>query len=187
MILNQVTGVGFLIHVYSIGYMHGDGAEWRFFAYLNLFLVAMSSLVLGANLLVLFLGWEGVGLCSYLLIGFWFTKEAPPNAGLKAFLVNRVGDFAFLIGLLLLARSFGTLALETILARAPRELVPGGTLVTGIALLLRRGDRREIGPDSAPCLAAGCDGRADRSRPLDHAATMVTAPRVWWPARMSSI
>jgi NADH-quinone oxidoreductase subunit L len=170
-----VTGVGFLIHVYSIGYMHGDGAEWRFFAYLNLFLVAMSSLVLGANLLVLFLGWEGVGLCSYLLIGFWFTKEAPPNAGLKAFLVNRIGDFAFLIGLLLLARSFGTLDLETILTRAPRELVPGGMLVTGIALLLFIG---ATGKSAQIPLHVWLPDAMEGPTPVSaliHAATMVTA------------
>ncbi|HWN82321.1 MAG TPA: NADH-quinone oxidoreductase subunit L [Candidatus Udaeobacter sp.] len=170
-----VTGVGFLIHVYSIGYMRGDGAEWRFFAYLNLFLVAMSSLVLGANLLVLFLGWEGVGLCSYLLIGFWFTKEAPPNAGLKAFLVNRVGDFAFIIGLLLLARSFGTLDLNEILTRAPRELLPGGTLVTGIALLLFIG---ATGKSAQIPLHVWLPDAMEGPTPVSaliHAATMVTA------------
>ena len=95
-----VTGVGFLIHVYSIGYMHGDKGFWRFFAYLNLFIFAMMNLILGDNFLVLFLGWEGVGLCSYLLIGFWydrkFEKGTVPQAAKKAFIVNRIGDFGFL-------------------------------------------------------------------------------------------
>jgi NADH-quinone oxidoreductase subunit L len=170
-----VTGVGFLIHVYSLGYMHGDGAEWRFFAYLNLFLVAMLCLVLGANLLVVFLGWEGVGLCSYLLIGFWYTKGAPPAAGLKAFLTNRVGDFAFLVGLLLLARTFGTLDLADILARAPRELVPGGALVTAIALLLFIG---ATGKSAQIPLHVWLPDAMEGPTPVSaliHAATMVTA------------
>lgn len=97
-----VTGVGFLIHVYSIGYMHGDKGFWRFFAYLNLFIFAMMNLVLGDNFVVLFLGWEGVGLCSYLLIGFWydrkFEKGTVAQAAKKAFVVNRIGDFGFLLG-----------------------------------------------------------------------------------------
>jgi NADH-quinone oxidoreductase subunit L len=178
-----VTGVGFLIHVYSLGYMHGDGAEWRFFAYLNLFLVAMLCLVLGANLLVVFLGWEGVGLCSYLLIGFWYTKEAPPAAGLKAFLVNRVGDFAFLVGLLLLARTFGTLDIAEILARAPRELVPGGHLVTAIALLLFIG---ATGKSAQIPLHVWLPDAMEGPTPVSaliHAATMVTAG-VYLVARM---
>ncbi len=170
-----VTGVGFLIHVYSLGYMRGDGAEWRYFAYLNLFLVAMLVLVEGANLLLLFLGWEGVGLCSYLLIGFWYTKEAPPNAGLKAFLVNRVGDLGFLIGLLLLARTFGTLDLAAILARAPEELAPGGALVTAIALLLFLG---ATGKSAQIPLHVWLPDAMEGPTPVSaliHAATMVTA------------
>lgn len=97
-----VTGVGALIHVYAIGYMHGDPGFYRFFAYLNLFIFAMLNLVLAENLIVLFLGWEGVGLCSYLLIGFWYTERKNALAANKAFIVNRVGDFAFLIGLFIL-------------------------------------------------------------------------------------
>ncbi len=108
-----VTGVGFLIHVYSIGYMHGDKSFWRFFAYLNLFIFAMMNLVLADNFLLLFLGWEGVGLCSYLLIGFWydrkFEKSTTSAAGLKAFIVNRIGDFGFLLGMFLIYSTFGTL------------------------------------------------------------------------------
>ncbi len=103
-----VTGVGFLIHVYSIGYMSTEeGREYRFFTYLNLFMFAMINLVLANNYLLLFLGWEGVGLCSYLLIGFWFSEEANAIAGKKAFITNRIGDFGFILGLLLLYTSLG--------------------------------------------------------------------------------
>jgi len=97
-----VTGVGSLIHVYSIGYMHGDDGFWRFFAYLNLFIFMMLNLILGDNLVVLFLGWEGVGLCSYLLIGFWYRNLANSAAANKAFIMNRVGDFAFLVAMFIL-------------------------------------------------------------------------------------
>ncbi|HTX99217.1 MAG TPA: proton-conducting transporter membrane subunit, partial [Bacteroidota bacterium] len=101
-----VTGVGFLIHVYSIGYMHGDPGFRRFFSYLNLFIFAMLNLVMADNFLLLFLGWEGVGLCSYLLIGFWydrkFEKSTTADAAKKAFIVNRIGDFGFLIGMFLI-------------------------------------------------------------------------------------
>ena len=108
-----VTGVGFLIHVYAIGYMHGDPGFWRFFAYLNLFVFAMLNLVMADNFLLLFLGWEGVGLCSYLLIGFWydrnFEKGTTGDAAKKAFIVNRIGDFGFLIGMFLIFKTFGSL------------------------------------------------------------------------------
>ncbi|MGC8917053.1 MAG: proton-conducting transporter membrane subunit, partial [Thermoanaerobaculum sp.] len=105
-----VTFVGFLIHVYSVGYMHGesDRGYARYFAYLNLFMFAMLTLVLGANLLVLFVGWEGVGLCSYLLIGYYFTQEWCASAGKKAFIVNRIGDFGFLLAIFLAYKVFGT-------------------------------------------------------------------------------
>src|SRR5208337_1975222 len=96
-----VTGVGFLIHVYSVGYMWDDPGYYRFFSYLNLFMFFMLTLVLANNYLLMFIGWEGVGLASYLLIGFWFTKDSAASAGKKAFLVNRIGDFAFLIALFL--------------------------------------------------------------------------------------
>ena len=102
-----VTVVGFIIHVYSIGYMSHDPGYWRFFCYLNLFAAAMLTLVLGDNLLVLFVGWEGVGLCSYLLIGFWYKDFSKATAGMKAFVVNRIGDFAFLSGLFLLFWGLG--------------------------------------------------------------------------------
>jgi len=123
-----VTGVGFIIHVYSIGYMHGDKAVWRFFAYLNLFIFAMMNLVLADNFLVMFLGWEGVGLCSYLLIGFWYDKDFEKSttaaAGLKAFIVNRIGDFGFLLGMFLIYSTFGTLIFTDVFSRALSFNVP---------------------------------------------------------------
>jgi len=94
-----VTGIGFLIHIYSIGYMHDEDGFYRFFAYLNLFIFSMLLLVLGNNLLLMFVGWEGVGLCSYLLIGYYFKKKSAGDAGKKAFVMNRVGDFGFLLGI----------------------------------------------------------------------------------------
>jgi|AntRauTorckE6833_2_1112554.scaffolds.fasta_scaffold03518_5 NADH-quinone oxidoreductase subunit L len=110
-----VTGVGFLIHLYSIGYMWHDDGYWRFFAYLNLFIFAMLNLVLADNLLLLFLGWEGVGLCSYLLIGFWYTEMKNSSAAKKAFIYNRIGDFAFLVAIFMLFQHIGSLRFETIL------------------------------------------------------------------------
>ncbi|MEO1022629.1 MAG: NADH-quinone oxidoreductase subunit L [Bacteroidota bacterium] len=111
-----VTGVGFLIHLYSMGYMAHDEGYWKFFAYLNLFIFAMLNLVLGNNLLLLFLGWEGVGVCSYLLIGFWYHDMAKSDAAKKAFIYNRVGDFAFLIAMFMLFQSVGSLNFDVILA-----------------------------------------------------------------------
>ena len=101
-----VTGVGFLIHIYSVGYMWDDDGYYRFMAYLNLFMFFMLTLVLAKNYLVMFIGWEGVGLASYLLIGFWFTKDSAASAGKKAFIVNRIGDFGFLIALFLMIKHF---------------------------------------------------------------------------------
>src|SRR6202040_3670125 len=104
-----VTGVGALIHIFSVGYMRDDPSYPRYFAYLNLFIFFMLVLVLGANYPVMFVGWEGVGLCSYLLIGFWFNDKANADAGKKAFIVNRVGDFGFLIAMFLIWNTLGTL------------------------------------------------------------------------------
>ena len=109
-----VTGVGFLIHVYSVGYMHDDAGFARYFAYLNLFTTAMLILVLADNLLLLFVGWEGVGLCSYLLIGFWYDKDENAAAGKKAFIVNRIGDAGFLLGLFLLVWTLGRQGVWTV-------------------------------------------------------------------------
>src|SRR5229473_6759904 len=121
-----VTGVGFLIHVYSIGYMAHEGGYYRFFGYLNLFMFSMLMLVLANNLLLLFVGWEGVGLCSYLLIGFYFLKQSATNAGNKAFWVNRIGDFGFILGLLLILRTFGSLDFATVLRPAAMSAEPAG-------------------------------------------------------------
>src|SRR5689334_11331428 len=108
-----VTGIGSLIHIYSIGYMAHEGGYYRFFAYLNLFMFFMLVLVLAANYLVLFVGWEGVGLCSYLLIGFYFDKKFATNAGNKAFIVNRIGDFGFALAMFYIFKSFGSLDFGT--------------------------------------------------------------------------
>ncbi|MBI2418626.1 MAG: NADH-quinone oxidoreductase subunit L [Ignavibacteriales bacterium] len=117
-----VTGIGFIIHIYSIGYMHGDKGFWRFFAYLNLFIFAMMNLVLADNFVLLFLGWEGVGLCSYLLIGFWyerkFEKSTTSDAAKKAFVVNRIGDFGFLVGMFLIYLNFNSLNFNEVFTRA---------------------------------------------------------------------
>ena len=115
-----VTGVGFLIHVYSVGYMAHEEGYWRYFAYLNLFLFFMTVLVLAGNALLMFVGWEGVGLASYLLIGFWFQKTSAADAGKKAFIVNRIGDFGFLIGMFLLLANFGTLTFTEIATKLAR-------------------------------------------------------------------
>ena len=109
-----VTGVGFLIHIYSVGYMAHEGGYYRFFAYLNLFMFFMLTLVLANNYLLMFVGWEGVGLASYLLIGFFFLKDSAADAGKKAFIVNRIGDFAFLIGMFLIIQHWGSLNYDVV-------------------------------------------------------------------------
>jgi len=111
-----VTGVGFLIHVYSVGYMAHDKGYGRYFAYLNLFTFAMLTLVLADNFLLLFVGWEGVGLCSYLLIGFWYERQSASDAGKKAFIVNRIGDFGFLIAMFIIFWNVGSLDFVTVMA-----------------------------------------------------------------------
>ncbi len=128
-----VTGVGFLIHVYSVGYMWDDDGYYRFMAYLNLFMFFMLTLVLAKNYLVMFIGWEGVGLASYLLIGFWFIKDSAASAGKKAFIVNRIGDFGFLIALFLMIKHFGSLDFTQVFA-AVRPLAPE---TAGAGLLTR--------------------------------------------------
>ena len=118
-----VTGVGTLIHLYSIGYMHGDPRFSRFFAYLNLFAASMLVLVLGSSFLLTFLGWEGVGLCSYLLISFWFERNSAAVAGKKAFVTNRVGDFGFMLAMFLIFSKLGTLDYGVLASTAPPHLV----------------------------------------------------------------
>ncbi|MBM3748475.1 MAG: NADH-quinone oxidoreductase subunit L, partial [Acidobacteria bacterium] len=135
-----VTGVGLLIHIYAIGYMAHEGGYYRFFAYMNLFMFFMLTLVLGANFLLMFVGWEGVGLCSYLLIGFYFLRQSATNAGNKAFIVNRIGDLGFSLAIFLILVNFGTLDFAAVFARIgglPVEVSAG--ILTAIALLLLLG------------------------------------------------
>ena len=131
-----VTGVGFLIHVYSVGYMAHDNGYARYFSYLNLFLFFMTTLVLAGNVLLMFVGWEGVGLASYLLIGFWFQKQTAVEAGKKAFIVNRIGDFGFLIGIFLLLANFGTLTFSEIAAKLAANPVQGQVLSGGVLTVI---------------------------------------------------
>src|SRR6516225_2720663 len=131
-----VTGIGSLIHIYSTAYMHDetDGEYARYFSYLNLFAAFMLVLVLGSSFPVMFVGWEGVGLCSYLLIGFWFRKQSAADAGKKAFVVNRIGDFGFLLGMFLVFVLFGTLDFQEVAfhasQRAPELTMGGVTIAT---------------------------------------------------------
>jgi NADH-quinone oxidoreductase subunit L len=170
-----VTGVGFLIHVYSVGYMHEEEGYWRCFAYLNLFLFFMTVLVQAGNALLMFVGWEGVGLASYLLIGFWFQKTSAADAGKKAFIVNRIGDFGFLIGLFLLLANFGTLTLNEIVAKLAANPTMTGGVLTAIALCLLVG---AIGKSAQLPLYVWLPDAMEGPTPVSaliHAATMVTA------------
>jgi len=167
-----VTGIGSLIHIYSIGYMAHEGGYYRFFAYLNLFMFFMLTLVLGANYLVLFVGWEGVGLCSYLLIGFYFDKKFATNAGNKAFIVNRIGDFGFSLAMFLIFKQFGSLDFGTVFAQAPGAPT---ALLTTIGLLLMVGAAGKSA--QIPLYVWLPDAMAGPTpvSALIHAATMVTA------------
>jgi NADH-quinone oxidoreductase subunit L len=174
--LAVVTGVGFLIHLYSVGYMAHEDGYWRFFAYLNLFMFFMSVLVLAANFLLLFVGWEGVGLASYLLIGFYFKKTSAANAGRKAFVVNRIGDFGFLLAMFLLIAHFGSLDFATIFSTVgahPEWL--GVRFLTAICLLLVLG---AAGKSAQIPLYVWLPDAMEGPTPVSaliHAATMVTA------------
>ena len=170
-----VTGVGSLIHLFSIGYMGADPGYARYFAYLNLFVVFMLVLVLGASLPVLFVGWEGVGLCSYLLIGFWYGDKANADAGKKAFLMNRIGDCGVLIAMFLLWYTTRSLDFIAIAAKAPTHLVAGGGLVTAITLFLFLGCAGKSA--QIPLYTWLPDAMAGPTpvSALIHAATMVTA------------
>src|SRR5437762_8908029 len=133
--LMVVTWVGFLIHVYSVGYMHDDDGYWRYFAYLNLFLSEMLVLILGSSYLLMLVGWEGVGLCSYLLIGFYYKTDFAPAAGKKAFIVNRIGDFGFLVAMFLMFAYFGSVDFARVsLVAAVGGLPPW--LLSAICLLI---------------------------------------------------
>ena len=170
-----VTGVGFLIHVYSMGYMGHEKAYGRYFAYLNLFTFSMLTLVLADNFLLMFLGWEAVGLCSYLLIGFWYERPAAAEAGKKAFVVNRIGDWGFLLGIFLIFVTFGSVDFGTVFAQAPLRLAVGSALASGIALLLFLG---ATGKSAQIPLYVWLPDAMEGPTPVSaliHAATMVTA------------
>src|ERR1700749_1895229 len=170
-----VTGVGFLIHVYSVGYMAHEEGYWRFFAYLNLFMFFMLTLVLAENFLLMFVGWEGVGLASYLLIGFYFKKHSAVRAGIKAFVVNRIGDFGFLLARFLLIIHFGTLSFGEVASQIAQHPDWHGGVLTAIALLLVLGATGKS--EQIPLyiwLPDAMEGPTPVSA-LIHAATMVAA------------
>jgi len=169
-----VTGVGFLIHVYSIGYMAGDRSVARYFSFLNLFMFAMLLLVMGGNYLVMFIGWEGVGLCSYLLIGFWFTDMQKAIAGKKAFIVNRIGDFGFLLGVFLIYKIFGSLDYTTVMGQLG-HFHTGNAMITAATMLLFVG---AMGKSAQIPLYVWLPDAMAGPTPVSaliHAATMVTA------------
>src|SRR4026209_2173214 len=174
-----VTGIGSLIHIYSTGYMQeeSDPEYARYFSYLNLFAAFMLVLVLGANFPVMFVGWEGVGLCSYLLIGFWFRKRSAADAGKKAFVVNRIGDFGFVLGMLLIFATFGTLDFHQVAAAASSRAIEHGAVgtITIATLLLFLG---ATGKSAQIPLYVWLPDAMEGPTPVSaliHAATMVTA------------
>jgi NADH-quinone oxidoreductase subunit L len=184
-----VTGVGFLIHVYSVGYMSHERAFARYFVYLNLFMFAMLTLVLANNYLLMFVGWEGVGLCSYLLIGFWYEKQSASDAGKKAFVANRIGDFGVLVAMFLVFWTFGSLSYTEVFAKVPL-LRESGVLTTGLAtaitLLLFLG---ATGKSAQIPLYVWLPDAMEGPTPVSaliHAATMVTAG-VYMVARSSAL
>ena len=170
-----VTGVGSLIHLFSVGYMKSDPGYARYFAYLNLFVVFMLVLVLGSSFPVMFIGWEGVGLCSYLLIGFWFEDKVNADAGKKAFIVNRIGDFGFMMAMFLIWHHLGTLTFTGLVERAPAVFAPGSAVVTAITLFLFLGCTGKSA--QIPLYTWLPDAMAGPTpvSALIHAATMVTA------------
>jgi len=178
-----ITGIGTLIHLYSIGYMHGDPKFSKFFVYLNLFVFSMLMLVLGSNMLVTFLGWEGVGACSYLLVSFWFSKDANASAGKKAFVTNRIGDWGFMTAMFLTFATIGSLDYSVVLERAP-EMAP--VTATAIALLLFVGACGKSA--KLPLFVWLPDAMAGPTpvSALIHAATMVTSG-VYLMTRVSPI
>jgi NADH-quinone oxidoreductase subunit L len=182
-----VTGVGFLIHIYSIGYMGHEGGYYRFFGYMNLFMFSMLVLVLADNYLMMFVGWEGVGLCSYLLIGFYFLRKSAADAGKKAFVVNRIGDAGFLLGVMLMAVTFGTLSFHDVTeaARSGRFAVGDG-VITAICVLLFVG---ATGKSAQIPLYTWLPDAMEGPTPVSaliHAATMVTAG-VYMVARSNAL
>jgi NADH-quinone oxidoreductase subunit L len=169
-----ITGVGFLIHIYSIGYMHDDEGFGKFFSYLNLFIFFMLLLVLGSNYIVMFIGWEGVGLCSYLLIGFWYTNSSYASAAKKAFVMNRIGDLGFLLGVFFIFTTFGSVEFSKIFPQAA-NMLPGNSTIALIALLLFIGACGKSA--QLPLFTWLPDAMAGPTpvSALIHAATMVTA------------
>jgi NADH-quinone oxidoreductase subunit L len=167
-----VTGIGSLIHIYSIGYMAHEGGYYRFFAYMNLFMFFMLTLVLASNFLLLFVGWEGVGLCSYLLIGFYFDKKFATDAGNKAFIVSRIGDFGFSLAMFYMVRQFGTLDFGSVFSQAPAAPEPALTIIGLLLLVGAAGKSAQI-----PLYVWLPDAMAGPTpvSALIHAATMVTA------------
>lgn len=178
-----VTGVGALIHVYAVGYMAQDRSFWKFFAYLNLFIFMMLNLVLADNLLVMFLGWEGVGLCSYLLIGFWYEERKNSAAASKAFIVNRVGDFAFLLAMFILVKELGSLDFDSVLSGA--EAMSEGTVSMVVLLLFVGATGKSAQIPLFIWLPDAMAGPTPVSA-LIHAATMVTSG-LYLLARLSSL
>jgi NADH-quinone oxidoreductase subunit L len=169
-----VTWVGFLIHVYSVGYMHHEEGYWRYFAYLNLFLTAMLILILGSSYLFMFVGWEGVGLCSYLLIGFYYQTDYAPAAGKKAFIVNRIGDFGFLVAMFLMFAYMGSVDFARVSQTAAAGGISSG-IITAICLLLFLG---AVGKSAQIPLFVWLPDAMAGPTPVSaliHAATMVTA------------
>ncbi len=170
-----VTGVGSLIHLFSVGYMQADPGYARYFSYLNLFVAFMLVLVLGSSFPVMFIGWEGVGLCSYLLIGFWFSEKANADAGKKAFIMNRIGDFGFLVAMFFLWRTFGNLDFAYVSEHAGDMLEPGGALVTAITLFLFLGCTGKSAQIPLHTWLPDAMAGPTPVSALIHAATMVTA------------
>ena len=177
MMMMIITGIGFLIHLYSSSYMHGDEGFTRYFSYLNLFIVSMLLLVMGSNYVVMFAGWEGVGLCSYLLIGFWFKNDPYNDAAKKAFIMNRIGDLGFLMGLALIFKTFGSFDYQEIFAAAPNIINPEieSVVIVAITLLLFIGATGKSA--QIPLYTWLPDAMAGPTpvSALIHAATMVTA------------
>ncbi len=183
-----ITGVGFLIHIYSTGYMADDPAKWKYFSYLNLFVFAMLLLVLGKNLLVTFIGWEGVGACSYLLIGFWYTDDAKAAAGQKAFIVNRIGDFAFILGILLLyteTGSFDYLVIDEMASNAATAAKLAPIAVPAVLLIFIGCTGKSAQLPLYTWLPDAMAGPTPVSA-LIHAATMVTSG-VYLLARLNTL
>src|SRR2546428_1398888 len=172
-----VTGVGSLIHIFSVGYMKEDPGYARYFAYLNLFVFFMLLLVLGSSFPVMFVGREGVGLCSYLLIGFWFSDKVNADAGRKAFIMKRIGDIGFMVAMFMIFWSTGSLDFGTVFSHAPTAFLAGGGAITAITLFLFLGcTGKSAQIPLYTWLPDAMAGPTPVSAPI-HAATMVTAGR----------